>query len=240
VMNTHRNVIYQERTKILEGADLKANILDMVRQEIAALVDAHVPDRAETEWDVETLHDEVNTIVHLPPELSPKRLAEMDHDAVMEALLSYAEQAYEERERAIGAETMRMLERLVMLRTIDTLWVEHLTAMEEMREGIGLQAYGQADPLVAYKREAHDMWDQLLENIRRQITRQIYHVELAPRAETDGGRPAAVGARGPRNIRENREAASVAAAATKGKIGRNDPCPCGSGRKYKKCHGQAA
>ena len=150
---------------------------------------------------------------------------------------------------------MRTLERLVMLRTIDSLWVEHLTATEEMRQGIGLTAYGQQDPLVAYKREAHDMWDQLLANIRRQITHAIYHVQLAPGAAPAPAAREPVGARAgrgalPEGAAEAEEAPVRAQAAAGGgmeaarrpvgarKIGRNDPCPCGSGRKHKKCCGR--
>ncbi len=100
--------------------------------------------------------------------------------AEVEAMvLDEAEAAYDTRETEMGAENMRLLERLLLLQTIDRLWVEHLTAMDEMRQGIGLQAYGQQDPLVAYKREAHDMWEQLLVNIRQTIARAIYHVALA-------------------------------------------------------------
>ena len=167
---------------------------------------------------------------------------------------------------------MRQLERLVMLRSIDSLWVEHLTAMDEMRQGIGLQAYGQTDPLVAYKHEAHDMWDQLLLNIQNQIARSIFHVEIAVRApepppitimtgpSLDGDGDGAGGASGvqfdaeragravaaatgakamPQNLRTNQPSdggRGTTAVATK-KPGRNEPCFCGSGKKFKKCHG---
>ena len=147
---------------------------------------------------------------------------------------------------------MRLLERLVLLRAIDSLWVEHLTGMDEMREGIGLQAYGQIDPLVAYKREAFAMFEQLMANIRNMLARSIYHVELmrqpppaptvagangaAGNGDGDGDAAPAAGQAGPRNLRTNREPVAVAATG-KQKVGRNDPCPCGSGKKYKKCHG---
>jgi preprotein translocase subunit SecA len=139
---------------------------------------------------------------------------------------------------------MRLLERLLLLQTVDRLWVEHLTAMDEMRQGIGLQAYGHQDPLVAYKREAHDMWGQLLGNIRHTIARAIFHVSVAP-PQSQGARvpvPAAAGAAAGRPLRENRpdQAATPAPKANGKKIGRNDPCFCGSGKKYKKCHGMAA
>ncbi|TAJ16865.1 MAG: preprotein translocase subunit SecA, partial [Dehalococcoidia bacterium] len=132
----------------------------------------------------------------------------------------------------------------VILRTIDTLWVEHLTAVEEMRQGIGLRAYGQTDPLVAYKREALDMWDQFRDRIRQQVARQILHARLAPQAAAE----AMAQERAPRQVRQTgpgdpdgagTEATSTTATATRvtAKVGRNDPCPCGSGKKFKRCHG---
>jgi preprotein translocase subunit SecA len=243
VMNKHREVIYTERRKILEGADLKANVTDMLRGEITALWEAHLPERQEQEWDHEGLFNEVSAIVRLPSNLAPQFLARLSRDDVLQALLSYAEEAYERKESEIGSQTMRTMERLVMLRTIDTLWVEHLTAIEEMRQGIGLHAYGQSDPRVVYKREARDMWDQFLANIRHQITHSIYHVELAPATPAPARQPAAVGAG------RGAEAAAAGAGTASSardrrpvtrKVGRNDPCPCGSGKKYKKCHGMAA
>jgi len=244
VMNKHRDVIYTERRKILEGVDLKANIMDMRREEFTALWEAHLPERQEQEWDHEGLFNEVSGIVRLPSNLAPQFLARLSREEVLQALLSHAEEAYERKESEIGSQTMRTLERLVMLRTIDTLWVEHLTAMEEVRQGIGLHAYGQSDPRVVYKKEARDMWDQFLANIRHQITHSIYHVELAPSTPAPARQPAAVGAG------RGAEAAAAGAGSSASsardrrpvtrKVGRNDPCPCGSGKKYKKCHGMAA
>ena len=254
VMNTHRDVIYTERNKILSGADLKANILDMVREELNTLVDLHAPERYPDQWDLETLVAEVNSIVRLPSDLTVSALDEMTSDELRERLLAHAESAYETREVELGEERMRTIERLLLLRTIDGLWVEHLTAMDEMRQGIGLRAYAQTDPLVAYKREAHDMWGQLLANIRRQISHSIYHVELTQRdqqqaaqaaAQRQRGEPVAVGAGAPAagaaTVAQGAGApAAVANGKASRKIGRNQPCPCGSGKKYKKCHGAAA
>jgi preprotein translocase subunit SecA len=249
VMNMHRDVIYSERRKILEGADLKTNVLDMVREEISAILEVHLPGRREEDWELEGFVNDVEAI--LPSAPRSKELTGLSREGVLEKVLAAAEKEYDRREKAMGADVMRMLERLVMLRIIDALWVEHLTATEEMRQGIGLAAYGQQDPLVAYKREAHDMWQQLLDNIRRQITRSIYHVELAPQRAAQP--PAADAASGEEAAAEPAEVAQGAsrrelAVAGRGraaarrpvgarKVGRNDPCPCGSGKKYKKCCG---
>ena len=257
VMNAQRDMIYKEREKIFSGADLKANILDMVREEITELVDLHTPDHYEDQWDIETLLADVSAIVKLASSINERTLEELGHDEILERLIGHAEEAYERREVELGEEQARKLERLLMLRTIDGLWVEHLTAMDEMRQGIGLRAYGQSDPLVAYKRESHDMWGQLLANIRRQVTHSIYQVELTQRSTRQPRAPVATENRGtetgtdgaPQQAPVTVGAAAGAtlarpgAAATPGakarKVGRNQPCPCGSGKKYKKCHGMA-
>jgi preprotein translocase subunit SecA len=273
VMNTQRDFIYRDRRKILEGGDVKERILEWVHDEIEALIKANIPTKDVEDWDLEALIAEMNAVVKLPDEFTPDALAQFTPEEIFEKFKEYADDAYEDKEEDIGSDVMRQLERLVMLRSIDSLWVEHLTAVEEMRQGIGLQAYGQQDPLVAYKREAHDMWTQLQGNIRNRIVRSIYHVEIAaqarpqpaaPRvtiatqpgvAEANGGTPQPVGAgrpdqpveraaaqalgvKAPRNLRTNQpgEGGGTTVVSAQ-KIGRNEPCHCGSGKKFKKCHG---
>ncbi len=244
VMNTHRDVIYKERQKILSGADLKTNILDMVREEITMLLDLHLPDRREDEWDFETLLREVGNLCKLSSTVTQASFDELGREEILGRILALAEEAYEKREAELGADNMRAIERVLMLSTIDSLWVEHLTAMDEMRQGIGLRAYGQTDPLVAYKHEAHDMWQQLLETIRHHMTGKIYHVELTQRpvAQPVAAAPVAAGApaRVPAAVASGGGAPQPVAAGRARKTGRNQPCPCGSGKKYKKCHGVAA
>ena len=248
VMNVHRDVIYTERNKVLEGADMRANVFGMVEEELRELVAVHLPGRSEEAWDLELMLEEARGVFPLPPDVTVESLHGLGAEEIEALLLDEAEAAYAEREQQMGAENMRLLERLLVLQTVDRLWVEHLTAMDEMRQGIGLQAYGQQDPLVAYKREAHDMWGQLLANIRHTIARAIFHVNLAGQAPVAPRVPVgAVAASqampaGRQALRENRpdQAALPAARVAGKKVGRNDPCPCGSGRKYKKCHGVAA
>ena len=241
VMNTQRGTIYSERSKVLAGADLKANIVGMVRQEISDLAELHLQGRESEEWDVEGLFVELGAMLPPIPGFSEERVHLMTHQEAEEALLAHSDQVYEAKEGELGPDQMRLLERLVMLRTIDALWVEHLTAMEDMRQGIGWRALAQTDPLVAYKREAFDMYQQLQASIQRNIAHTIFRVNLVQEPA-----PAAM----VRNVRTNREengaggngAAAVAGAqrqpVTVGrKPGRNDPCWCGSGKKYKRCHG---
>jgi preprotein translocase subunit SecA len=240
VMNTQRDLIYTERNKILQGADLKANIQEMIAEEINGLVGTYLPDDQEEERDLKGLLNELKTIMPLPPHFTQAHFADLSPEDIVEELLARAQEEYEAKEQKIGADNTRTLERLVMLGTIDRLWVGHLTALDEMRQGVGLAGYGGQDPLVAFKREAHDMWDQLLDHIRRNITRRIYHVTLSPQSAPAPRRPAAVAARpgGRRGARAGRPEGGAPAAPRK--VGRNDPCPCGSGRKYKKCCGRAA
>jgi preprotein translocase subunit SecA len=245
VMNVHRDVIYTERTKVLEGADMRSNIFGMVEEELSGLIKGHLPARHEEAWDRELLIEDLNAIYPVSDETKGLLESSRSADEIEAAVLDDAEEAYDRREAEITPDNMRLLERLLLLQTIDRLWVEHLTAMDEMRQGIGLQAYGNQDPLVSYKREAHDMWEQLLENISNTVARAIYHVNLSqtPVQQQSPARvPVGAGAPRPQNLRENRsEEAAVPAARQNGrKIGRNDPCYCGSGKKYKRCHGIAA
>ena len=220
VVNQHREVIYSERRKILSGADLKANIQSMITEEIQSLISSCLAGNRPEDWDVEGLVNEVSTIFPLPPDLNAHSLPQMSLSEIEERLLEHARSLYEQREQELGSENMRMLERLVMLRTIDRLWVDHLTAMETMRQGIGLRAVGGRDPLVLYKQEGHAMFQSLLSGITHDVVHTIYKVGI---------------------VKEKAPAPSPMAQAAKRKeavgaghkVGRNDPCPCGSGKKYK-------
>ncbi|UCG83759.1 MAG: preprotein translocase subunit SecA [Dehalococcoidia bacterium] len=218
VVNKHREVIYAERDKLLSGADLKANIQDMIREAISGVVNDHLHDEHGDNWDMEGLITQVNAIFPLPAHLNKNTLSQMSRREVEDKLLDYADTYYEERERELEPQKMRVVERLVMLRSIDSRWVEHLTSMENMRQGIGLQALAQRDPLVAYKRQGHEMFRQLMAGIQHDIVHTIYRVGIVKEER-------------PREL--EREKVPVA-----GRTGRNDPCPCGSGKKFKKCCGK--
>ena len=252
VANLHREVIYGERRKILSGADLKSNIQDMVHQELEQMVAVHTSATARSDWTLDVLHSELLTIMPLPPELSEEHLYEMEPDELQEALIQQAGALYEEREQQFGAEQMRVVERMVMLRVIDTHWVEHLTAMQNLREGIGLHAYGQRDPLVMYKKEAHDMFGNLQAAMQHDIVHTLFHVApaasgaataeaAAPTGRGRTGRGTAMAAAAKPSVMANAVGnRDGGGASSGGKVGRNDQCPCGSGKKYKRCHGVAA
>ncbi len=226
VINKHRELIYGERRKILSGADLKANILSMVSQELQGTVAAHTGDGHSPDWDLEGLIADVSTIFPLPPAFNASALSQFKLGEIEDKLIEQAEALYEEKERELGSENMRVLERLVMLRTIDNLWVDHLTEMDNMRQGIGLMAVAQRDPLVAYKREGHNLFQNLLSNIQHDVVHTIYRVGIV-RKEAPQPAPAQVGGGSKKRLKVGGK-----------KIGRNDPCPCGSGKKYKHCCGR--
>ena len=242
VINRHREVIYAERRKILEEADLKANVLSMVEQELETVLDAFIVGNDPSGWDLDGLVKELRVIFPLPAELDEREMERLSGEEVHERVQEHASDLYEQREAAVGSEMMRALERLVMLRTIDSHWVQHLTTMENLRQGVGLQAYGQRDPLVAYRAQGHEHFQAMLESIQHDIAHTIYHVSLvqeqtaaAPRRgpALRAVRPSPMAAMAPQ-----RQAVAVAPGGA-AKVGRNAPCPCGSGKKYKKCHGAA-
>jgi len=241
VMNTHRDVIYKERDKVLAGESMRDTVVTMVIEEVEALGAALL---GSSPRDAEGFLAQLETIVPLEGAFAAADFEDDPVEELLDRVVDTVEERYAALEEANGEEGQRLIERFLLLRTIDTLWVQHLTAMDEMRQGIGLRAYGSSDPKVAYKNEAHDMWDQLLENIRSQVARQIFHARLV-QAEQAAPRPA------PRNVQEigpsedpseasqgGVATATRRATATVKKVGRNELCPCGSGKKYKRCHGQ--
>jgi len=228
VMNKQREVIYSERDKILSGADLKANIMSMVTDEIQLLLDNHLSGRPD-DRDYQGLLSELGAIMILDPKIDANYLTRLSLEEVEEALIDYANEQYERREEEMGSEDMRKLERLLMLRAIDRHWVNYLTEMESVRQGIGLLAYGQRDPLAAYKREALKMYQSLQDAIQQTIVRNIYRASLVK----PGVQQAPT-----QSLRSNKAQPKSKVPVKAAKIGRNDPCPCGSGKKYKHCCGK--
>ncbi len=270
VINEHRHVIYGEREKILHGIDTRSNVLDgMVLHEVERVLEnVNTTDPA----SLELVRNEL--LEMLPPEDVPSadEMQELG-DQLRDEMLDRAEDRYEAFEQTVGEENMRRVEHWLLIESIDTHWREHLTAVEELRQSIGLQAYAQIDPLVAFKREGYDMFQQLQDNIRRQVARTIFKVRLveqpspapAPVPATTSNSSGAAGnldgagegSAGPAaapvlagssapsasDLRTNRgddTGAKPGGARTPGgqpRLGRNDPCFCGSGKKFKKCHG---
>ena len=238
VLNKQREVIYGDRHRTLAGDNLKERIVEMLRQEFLDLMRMYLADRHSDDWNVPAFLNDLSLICPMPGDLNTEdEVYQFSQDEIRRKLLDYAETVYDAREAEIGAEQMRRIERLLLLRAIDTHWVNHLTAMENLRTGIGLQAYGQRDPLVAYRTEGHKMFEDLTKRMQSDVVHTLFHVSISEQPSNGGRRQAP--AKGYKVspmeavTPKGREAVPVGA----GKIGRNTQCPCGSGKKYKRCHG---
>jgi preprotein translocase subunit SecA len=249
VMDKQRHVIYDERHKILEGEDFRDEALDIVRDVVgSAAAEAATEGLHPEEWDWDLLFARIREIYPTTLSADDFDVEAASHDEVVESFVDDAVAVYERREQELGVDQLRQIERLVLLSIIDNRWREHLYEMDYLQEGIGLRAMGQKDPLVEYQREGFDMFLQMQDTIKEDFARYIFHVELV--REDDRGR------RPPSDIRQERrqipmtqmnappadepeqEAAEPVVQARSEKIPRNSPCPCGSGKKYKHCHGR--
>jgi len=243
VLNKQREVVYERRRIILSGEDLQAEIQSYAEQILDELLDVYCPkDSYQEDWDLKGLADACFAQFSIDIKdgaESPAALKEMGFDALRDDMLRKIQEAYAKKEQELGAELLRYLEKMVLLRTIDTLWKDHLLGMDSLREGIGLRGYGQKDPLIEYKREAFDMFAGMMDRMQRDVLEHLFRVQVVQREEKP---PVLEQSRRPVPLRLNRGDAAaqdgvqgVRRAAEK--VGRNDPCPCGSGKKYKKCHG---
>jgi preprotein translocase subunit SecA len=276
VMSRQREVVYGERREVLEGADLQDQVQQMIKDAVATYVNAATEGFPE-EWDLEALWSALGTLYpislrHQTLEAEAGGRDGLERETLLEALQADALAAYEAREGEVGAEVMRELERRVMLSVLDRKWREHLYEMDYLREGIGLRAYSQRDPLVEYQREGFDMFNAMKEGIREETVGFLFHLEVQvddeepEAAEAELLAPAAVGApvephehapvirakgleapRAPQKLAysapsEDGEVEVKGTPASNAddefaNTGRNADCPCGSGKKYKKCHG---
>ena len=179
----------------------------------------------------------------VPPELTESdQVFDWSRDQILEILKDFAETIYDTREEEIGTDQMRTVERLLLLRAIDNHWVQHLTAMENLRTGVGLQAYGQRDPLVVYRSEGHKMFGDLQIAIENEVIRTVFHAQLTDQNPQSGNRrspTAPVSKESPMKA-INDPSRGSSPVGFSGKVGRNSTCPCGSGKKYKRCHGASA
>ena len=233
VVNRQREVIYCERRKVLTGADLKANILGMIDKEIENLVSQHIGGRTNDEWNIPGLIKAIGSLFPLPKEASAENLAKLNPSPMKEKFMEYARPAYAQKEQSVGAQDMRLLERLVMLRVIDELWVEHLTEMENQRQQAGFAGLQQMKSEDLYKQIGFSQFQVLLDTIQQDVARMIFHVSIRREPAKEVSTPISR-----RAAQDTAKSPKLPAKAGGQKIGRNDPCPCGSGKKYKHCCGR--
>jgi preprotein translocase subunit SecA len=236
VLNKQREIIYELRKQLLFGEDIHEKVLEMFGQVTDSLLETFANEKViPEEWDLDGLVQAAYTSLIPHDSLTEADLDRLRHEEVRELLLSTALNNYQAKEDIVGAERLRQFERFMMLRTIDSRWMDHLQAMDDLKEGIGLRAYGQNDPLVAYKIEAYQMFKEMRDSINDEVVRELTKIKIVVEEEA---------VQRPKirnvitNINEDGEPA-VRQRITGKKVGRNDPCPCGSGKKYKKCCGRS-
>jgi preprotein translocase subunit SecA len=242
VLNKQREVIYTYRRDVLKGEALKEQVLDMAEGLVEDVIGRYADsERHPSEWDLNGLREGIYHQFNLRLELNPEQEEELTEDKLGEITSQRVVDAYEDKERRFGAPMLRQLEKIIMLQTIDTLWKDHLLNMDHLKEGIGLRGYGQKNPLQEYQKEGFDMFEDMKRRIQEDVVQKLFTVELAresvaPEVELQQPRPQRmVLSHGDEPI----AARSSGPAKREGeKVGRNDPCPCGSGKKYKRCHGK--
>ena len=238
VMNQQREVIYTERRKILRGEDLKENIFFMLDKIIESEMDQYANAKLyPEEWTLDGLIEDAEKIYAPEGKLKKEELEAMSRDELEETLKKTARDAYAAREQLFGEENMRELEKVVMLRVVDNHWMEHLDRMDMLREGINLRAYGQRNPLVEYKIEALDMFEAMEAAIQTDIAKLMYRVSIVTQ-EQQQLQDRLQTARASHGDESDAAEAKKKPQRNKSDIGRNDPCPCGSGKKYKNCCGR--
>ena len=245
VMNRQREVVYRERREVLEGADIQDQVKTFIVDTISAYVQSATADGFSEDWDLDTLHTALKalypisfTVEGLINEVGGR--SGLDQEFILDRVLSDVEKAYEEREVNLTPVVTRELERKILLSVLDRKWREHLYEMDYLQEGIGLRAMAQRDPLVEYQKEGYDLFAAMMDAIKEELVGYLFNVEVNVEEESGG-----VEAKGlspaikPKSELRYSAAAEDGGVVATGGTSRNAPCPCGSGRKYKRCHGAA-
>ncbi len=251
VMNRQRTVVYSERREVLEGADINEQVQKFMEDTLTAYTQGATAEGYPEQWDLESLFSALKVLY--PASVSPESLAQevgglpnLDADLILNRVMADAQQQYVAREESLSAPVMRELERKVLLSVLDRKWREHLYEMDYLQEGIGLRAMAQRDPLVEYQREGYELFSAMMDGIKEELVGLLFHVEVNVEATDENGAPiiAATGLEVPvqSEVSELRYTGADESgnAVERGGTPKNAPCPCGSGRKYKRCHGAAS
>ena len=243
VMNVQRTVIYAQRRDVLDGKDLKENILKMIDSAIEIVVDSHIVPGEDV--NIEALAQDIQTTLGIS-DVNSLKAGNFDKNNVVNELIEKAHQIYEAKEQEFGEENLRELERVVMLKIVDQKWMDHIDNMDELKKGIGLQGYGQKDPVVQYRLEGTEMFDAMVEDIRMDVAKILLNIRKkeGPIERKETSRVTGAGLEDTAinlvdgNISEKEGGMNKTIVNEGPKVGRNDPCPCGSGKKYKNCCGR--
>ena len=242
VVNSHRDIIYEQRDAVLDGVELRPKIQRMIEGECEAVIGEGMSSAATENWDIESVIADIQRIIPLPAELTdPEYVFNTGQKNYSEQVLDHVEKIYNNFEAVLGDENARSVEKYIMLRTIDANWVQHLTAMENLRQGISLQAVGQRDPLVMYKKDGHELFQNLQTKIIDDVVHTIFRTgtPIDPELGTQTVATPKV-TNQPKPVFKTNNSSKMVNKPTGPKVGRNEQCPCGSGKKYKRCCGLAA
>ena len=237
VMNRQREIIYSQRDKVLNGESVRDSIVNMIKESIAETVKTYTAnDETHDDWNLDGLRDYYRGWLAGDDDFQydAQGLEDLERQDLVDTLTDRAMSIYDKKEAQYGGEIMRELERVILLKTVDRYWMDHIDNMDELRRGIHLRAYGQKDPVVMYRVEGFDMFDQMINAIREDTSRLMLTVQIRTQEEPKReqiAKPTSTSSDGTDKARTVRKTASQ-------KVGRNDPCPCGSGKKYKKCCGR--
>jgi preprotein translocase subunit SecA len=224
VMNKQREIIYNERNKVLEGENLKDHIWNMVSEVTDEAIELYTSNsQFPEEWDIAGLNDNLHQFFLPKGFLRFDDIESLDREVLKEKILTFAEVAYSEKEKEVGLDRVRDLERIILLRVVDSQWIDHIDAMDQLKQGIGLRAVGNENPVTAYQLEGFQMFSDMINNIKLETVKFVYNVQIGTSFERQKVLQA--------------EESKPKQITSKKKVGRNDPCPCGSGKKYKKCCG---
>ncbi|MGI6704593.1 MAG: preprotein translocase subunit SecA [Clostridia bacterium] len=230
VMNKQREVIYAQRRQVLEGESLKEQVLEMIRDTIDGMIEIYTSNsQYPEEWDLKGLEEYARKMFLLRGGLGIKGTGDLTREDIKAVLYEKALGIYNEKEEKIGAERMRELERVILLRVVDMKWMENIDNMDQLRQGIGLRAYGQEDPVRAYQIEGYEMFQEMINSIKEDTVRYLFQVQIEQMPVRE---------RVAQPVEASHRESAKKPVKKEGKVGRNDPCPCGSGKKYKKCCGK--
>ena len=237
VMNTQREIIYKQRREVLDGENLKDRIIKMMSSVIEEIVNTH---HTELAVNQESLIAELKSILNV--DLKPEELERETAESLIEKLDNIVKERYEAKEKEIGEEQLREIERIVMLKIVDQKWMNHIDSMDELKDGIGLRAYGQKDPVALYKIEGFDMFEQMVSDIKTDVVKILLHLEKVEKIErVQTAKITGEGLKTENAQGSNKQEVTNTPVKNNGpQVGRNEPCPCGSGKKYKNCCGRNA
>ncbi len=230
VMNKQRELIYKERNMVLDGEDIRGTVQKMIDDTILAYCQLYLSDEIHDNWDLEGLREYFKGWIPAAENLhfTPQELGDTSCEEIAEKLQQTAHEIYAEREEEFGSDLMREVERVMLLRSVDTNWMDHIDAMDQLRSGIGLRAYGQHDPVVEYRNESYDMFSAMTDAIREQTAKLMMTVRVRKEEEVKREKVAEETSTGDKPL----------TVRGKGVVPKNAPCPCGSGLKYKRCCGK--